>query len=216
MKKFEGYKKAVEIYNNATGTNDGREKVSWYIHDLGVSKEYLTWFTSCIFLENVPLYIVLNAYRDWKRYVISYYKKNAQPMPNIETLNYQQTIKIINECKRFWAKPNPIYDNNGIYVGEFKSFGDANMLPINTTWCITKTPQRYHDFNNETSKCLYIINNYNQDPWRRVIAVIYADRIEYWDSTNKWMENNAQYERTLPSDVVHLVHNTSITKTECV
>ena len=204
---FEGYKKAVEIYNKYSGTDNGRTTVTWYNNELGVSKEYLVWFTSCIVCYNIPLYIVLNAYKDWKRYVVSYYKKTGQSIPNIETLNYQQTMKIINECKRQWAKPNPIYNLNGVYVGEFKSFNDANMLPINTDWCITKTKSRYNEFNNENSKCLYIINNRNQDPWRRVIAVVYTDRVEYWDSTNIRMDDNASYENTLPSEVVDIIHS---------
>lgn len=204
---FEGYKKAVEIYNKYSGTDNGRKTVTWYNNELGVSKEYLVWFTSCIACYNIPLYIVLSAYKDWKRYVVSYYKKNGQPIPNIESLNYQQTMKIINECKRQWAKPNPIYNKNGVYVGEFKSFSDANMLPINTDWCITKTKIRYNEFNNENSKCFYVINNRNQDPWRRVIAVVYTDRVEYWDSTNIRIEDNIPYENTLPSEVVGIIHS---------
>ena len=204
---FEEYKKAVEIYNKYSGTDNGRKTVTWYNNELGVSKEYLVWFTSCIACYNIPLYIVLSAYKDWKRYVVSYYKKNGQPIPNIESLNYQQTMKIINECKRQWAKPNPIYNKNGVYVGEFKSFSDANMLPINTDWCITKTKIRYNEFNNENSKCFYVINNRNQDPWRRVIAVVYTDRVEYWDSTNIRIEDNIPYENTLPSEVVGIIHS---------
>ena len=204
---FEGYKKAVEIYNKYSGTDNGRKTVTWYNNELGVSREYLVWFTSCIACYNIPLYIVLSAYKDWKRYVVSYYKKNGQPIPNIESLNYQQTMKIINECKRQWAKPNPIYNKNGVYVGEFKSFSDANMLPINTDWCITKTKIRYNEFNNENSKCFYVINNRNQDPWRRVIAVVYTDRVEYWDSTNIRIEDNIPYENTLPSEVVGIIHS---------
>lgn len=64
MKIFEGYKKAVEIYNKKTGTNDGKKTVTWYNNTLGISREYLTWFTSCVAYYKIPLYIVLNAYRD--------------------------------------------------------------------------------------------------------------------------------------------------------
>lgn len=209
---FEGYKKAVEIYNRHTETDNGRKMVTWYNNELGVSAKYLVWFTKCIVCYNIPLYIVLDTYKDWKRYVVPYYKGNSQQLPDMGNLNYQQAVKIINECKRHWAKPNPIYEQNGIYVGEFKTFRDANMLPINTTWCITKTRQRFHDFNNEKSKCLYIINNHNQDPWRRVIAVIYDDRIDYWDSRNKRMDDIDQfdYEKTLPRDVIDIIHNVSL------
>lgn len=182
MNIFEGYKKAVEIYNKNTGTTDGKEQVSWYIHDLGVSKDYLEWFTTCVIKHKIPLYIVLTTYRDWKKYVIPYFQKNNEETPNIYNLNHKQAIKVVDQCKRYWAKPNPIYDSNGVYIGVFNSFKDAAMLPINTTWCITKTNKRFTEFNNSLNKSLYITNNKNQDPFRRVIAVVYPDRIEYWDS----------------------------------
>ena len=66
---------------------------------------------------------------------------------------------------------------------------------------------RYDEFNNKNSKCLYIVNNRNQNPWRRVIAVVYTDRIEYWDSTNIRIEDNVSYENTLPSEVVWIIHS---------
>ena len=208
MNLFEGYKKAVEIYNKNSGTNDGRKFVTWY-NRLGVSKEYLVWFTTCIVCYGIPLYIVLNTYRDWKRYVVSFYKNKGQPTPNIENLNYQQVIKITNECKRHWAKPNPLYDKDGIYVGALSTFQMANMLPINTSWCITKTPKRYEEFNNDKQKCLYIINSNNTDPFRRVIAVCGVNNVEYWDSANHRMEEEkvVTYENTLPLEVKNIIHN---------
>ena len=42
---------------------------------------------------------------------------------------------------------------------------------------------------------------------RRVIAVIYNDRIEYWDSNNKKMESNDSFENSLPKDVINLIHS---------
>ena len=206
MNISEGYKRAVEIYDRNSAAGDDRKTVTWYSDKLGVSKEYLVWFTACVTRHGIHLHAVLRAYRDWKRYVVSYYEKTGQPIPKIEPLDYQQTMKIVNECKRHWAKPNPIYERNGVYVGEFKSFRDADMLPINTNWRITKTESRYDEFNNEDSKCLYVMNNGNQDPWRRVIAVVHPDGVEYWDSANTRMDGNAPYENTLPSEVVGIIH----------
>ena len=208
MKLFEGYKKAVEIYNNYTNTQGGRDYVT-KLNTMGVSKEYMVWVTSNVIVSKIPLYLVLNAYKDWKRYVVKYYSDNNIQLPNINQLGYNQVIKITNECKRKYAKPSPIYDKDGIYVGVLSTFQMANMLPINTTWCITKTPHRYAEFNNDNQKCLYIINNKNADPHRRVIAVCSIDNVEYWDSKNHRMEEEEVmlYEKTLPIEVENIIHN---------
>ena len=137
MKLFEGYKKAVEIYNNYTNTQGGRDYVT-KLNTMGVSKEYMVWVTSNVIVFKIPLYLVINAYKDWKRYVVKYYSDNNIQLPNINQLGYNQVIKITNECKRKYAKPNPIYDKDGIYVGVLSTFQMANMLPINTTWCTQK------------------------------------------------------------------------------
>lgn len=207
MKLFEGYKKAVEIYNYYTNTQDGREYVT-KLNTIGVSKEYMEWVTSNTIVYKIPLYLVLNAYRDWKRYVVKYYNDNNIQIPNINQLRYNQVIKITNECKRKYAKPNPIYDKDGIYVGVLSTFQMANMLPINSNWCITKTPKRYAEFNNDNQKCLYIINSKNADPYRRVIAVCSMNNVEYWDSTNHKMEEEEvmSYEKTLPIEVENIIH----------
>lgn len=207
MKIFEGYKKAVEIYNNYTNTQDGRDYVT-KLNAMGVSKEYMEWVTSNVIVFQIPLYLILNAYKDWKRYVVKFYKNNNSQVPNINRLKYNQVIKIINECKRKFAKPNPIYDKNGVYVGVLSTYEMANMLPINTTWCITKTPKRYEQFNNESQKCLYITNSKNSDPYRRVIAVCSGDNIEYWDSTNHRMEEEEieYFEKSIPIEVENIIH----------
>lgn len=92
MKIFEGYKKAVEIYNNHTQTQDGRGYVS-KLNRMGVSKEYMEWITVNTIVFKIPLYIVLNAYKDWKRYVIPYYKNANILVPNIGQLSYKQVVK---------------------------------------------------------------------------------------------------------------------------
>lgn len=162
-----------------------------------------------VIASKIPLYLVLNAYKDWKRYVVKFYSDNNVQLPNINQLGYNQVIKITNECKRKYAKPNQIYDKDGIYVGVLSTFEMANMLPINTTWCITQTPHRYAEFNNDNQKCLYIINNKNADPYRRVIAVCSIDNVEYWDSKNHRMEEEevVSYEKTLPIEVENIIHN---------
>ena len=208
---LEGYKKAVEIYNNITGTDQGRQQVSRF-NQMGVPKEHLVWFTTMVVKDKIPLFSALDAYKKWKEYAVPNYKRNNENIPDIRTLSYQDLTRIINKAQRSWAKPNPLYNKNGVYVGEFNSFEEAKLLPLNTTWCVTHSKKRFEQYNNTEAKCLYIINNQNPFPYRNVIAVVYENKVEYWDTNNHKLENNESYEQSLPTEVVNLIYNIPITK----
>lgn len=216
----EGYKRAVELYNHHSNTRNGRQIISFFAEH-GASKWDLEWFANCSAREGIKAYELLADYKDWKRYVLSYYKKIGKQAPNLNKLPHSQTIQIIDSCKRFFAKPNPLYDKNGVYMGIFNSFQDANMLPISTSWCVTKTPKRYDEFCSNGKKGLYIINNNNEPPYRDVIVMINKGNVEYWDSTNSRMseiddeiERFENYERTIPNEAKQIIYNIAANQTE--
>ena len=191
----------------------------------GVSKEHLLWAVKTI--ENTPVnyYVFIAAYREWKRFVVSYYKKIGKGIPQIDNLSYNDMCAITDKCKEYWHKPNVIYDKNGITVCEFRQFQDAKMLPIETTWCVTKTKERYEEFCGYDKKCLYIINTNLQSPYNRVLAVIIGGVVEYWDAKNERMsEENGRkddevkrfnfYQHSLPQEVIELIYGFAVEQSE--
>lgn len=57
--------KAIEIYNNITGIDQGRQLVSRFIQ-MGVPKEHLVWFTTMVVKDKIPLPSAFDAYKNGK------------------------------------------------------------------------------------------------------------------------------------------------------
>lgn len=209
----EGYKSAVYKYNKLTNTNKGREFVSM-LNRIGISKQHLLWAVENIEERQINLYIFIQAYKEWKHYVLPYYKQQNKAIPDISNLTYQEICKMIDECKSYWAYPNVVYNRNGITVCKLNNYQDAHMLPIETTWCITKLPKRFEKFCGQGKSGYYIVNQSTESPYQKVLAIIMNGEIEYWDSTNSRMsglpdeiERFEYYESTLPKEVRQIFYN---------
>ena len=213
MKINEGYKSAVYRYNSLTNSEDGRNFVS-LLNRLGIPKEHLLWAVDNIEGEQINIHIFIQMYKEWKEYVLQYYKKQNQNAPEITQLTYQEMSTIVDKCKTYWAYPNVVYNQNGITVCELKDYMDAHMLPIETTWCITKIPQRFEEFCGNGKKGYYIINNNATHPYERVLSIIINGDVEYWDADNKrmaelpdYVKRFREYEKTLPQEVKNIFYN---------
>lgn len=209
----EGYKSAVFRYNNLTNGNKGREFVSM-LNKMGIPKEHLLWAVENIEGKQINLPTFIQAYREWKQYVSPYYKQQNKDIPNISNLTYQEMCQIVDDCKSYWAYPNVIYNQDGITVCKLNDYQDAHILPIETTWCITKLPKRFEEFCGQGKSGYYIVNHSAKTPYQKVLAIIMNGEVEYWDSTNHRMselpdEVNQfkEYEASLPYNVKKIFYN---------
>lgn len=209
----EGYKSAVYKYNDLTHSNKGREFVST-LNRIGIPKQHLLWTVENVVGKQINLYIFIQAYREWKQYVAPYYRQQNKAIPEVSNLTYQEMCKMTNDCKSYWAYPNVIYNQNGITVCKLDSYQDAHMLPIETTWCITKLPKRFEEFCGQGKSGYYIVNHSAKTPYQKVLVIIMNGEVEYWDSTNSKMselpdeiKRFKQYESTLPHDVKQIFYN---------
>ena len=212
MNLFEDNTKVINFYNKHTNSTNGSKYISSLIHNNGVSVEYLYWITVNNIVHHIPLFDLIATYNDWKKYVVEYYKNKGLTVP-IDNLSYEQVCDIIDECKRYYNKPNPIYDENNIFVGLLKNYNEANMLPINANWCIMNNPKRFAEFCCNGKVGYYIINKSLESPYKYVIAIVSNGEVEYWDSKNCRMselpdeiERFKQYESFLPKEVKQILY----------
>ena len=216
----EGYKSAVKLYNQLSSSQNGRNIISFFAQHVA-SKWDLEWFARCSAKEGIKNYELLADYKDWKKFVKYYYQNNGGRVPDLCKLSYNETITLINKCKRYYATPNTIFNKDGIYIGRLNSFSDAYMLPIDTTWCITKISKRFDEFCTNGNIGLYIINNNNVYPYKNVIAILNKGNVEYWDTTNNRMsklpdeiERFNQYESTLTNNAKNLIYSIAANNTD--
>lgn len=181
MKLNEGYKAAVQEYDRLTGSDGGRDFVT-RLNAMGIPKEHLFWAVRILETgDDVDLQLFLQQYREWKRFAVPYFREIGEQAPDITTLDFNSLRTAVRHSKEYWEHPNTIYQEEGVTVCEIRTFKDAYMLPIDSTWCITKSRSRFNEFCGDGKICLYIINRIANQPYRNVLALIAGGNVEYWD-----------------------------------
>ena len=106
-------------------------------------------------------------------------------------------------------RPNPIFNNGTVSIGEFKTIEDAMNFPMQEIWCINRTQD--NKFNSYVSQgCrLLIICDWGksiQDSQKFVVALISkSGKITYWD-LNDLPINTRQYENSIDNDVLTAIY----------
>lgn len=213
MKIFENYNSAKQKYG---------EQLANSVLSNGIPNEYV--FLACRFYteDNIPIEVLQQRFRQW----MSYVRNNGKETFNINNLNYKQFDGIIRNAVQKALKPNPIYDDGTIFMGEFKTKEDALLYPIQNNWCTSNSANKYNLYVNGGYRLFVIENKSLDEPLKYVCASIFEGRVVYWDVNGIRLyedlrdegdsENSEheKYQRTLPKEIVSYLYNIAATQTE--
>ena len=213
MKIFENYNTAKQKYG---------EELANSILSNGIPNEYV--YTACRYYteDNIPIEVLQQKFRQWMSYVRNLGKETF----NINNLSYQQFDNIIRDEIQKAMKPNPIYDDGTIFMGEFKTKEDALLYPIPNEWCTSNSSSKYNQYVGDGYRLFVIENKSLDEPLKYVCASVYNGRVIYWDvNDNQLYEdlrdytnvNNSEhetYQRTLPKQIVDYLYNIAAQQTD--
>lgn len=212
----ESNEKAVNLYNRLTETRDGRKRVAFYISK-GISREDLVWAINCEVKENVPMTDIVSDYKRWKKFIPSYCKDAGIPIPSITTKTYMQVKRSIGEAIRHFIHHGQVYNDGVTEICAITDYLHASLLPspYYNRWCICNMESRFNEFFPESGAYLLIMNEHLEDPYKRVMAIVNNNSIEYWDSNNQRMsyitreeeERLAKYELMLSDRAIEFINN---------
>ena len=213
MKIFENYNTAKQKYG---------EELANSILSNGIPNEYV--YTACRFYteDNIPIDVLQQKFRQW----MSYVRNLGKDTFNVNNLSYQQFDNIIRGEIQKAIKPNPIYDDGTIFMGEFKTKEDALLYPIPNEWCTSNSSSKYNQYVGNGYRLFVIENKSLDEPLKYVCASVYNGRVIYWDvNDNQLYEdlrdytnvNNSEhetYQRTLPKQIVDYLYNIAAEQTD--
>ena len=213
MKIFENYNTAKQKYG---------EELANSVLSNGIPNEYV--YTACRYYteDNIPIDVLLQKFRQWMSYVRNLGKETF----NVNNLSYQQFDNIIRGEIQKAMKPNPIYDDGTIFMGEFKTKEDALLYPIPNEWCTSNSSSKYNQYVGNGYRLFVIENKSLDEPLKYVCASVYNGRVIYWDvNDNQLYEdlrdytnvNNSEhetYQRTLPKQIVDYLYNIAAEQTD--
>ena len=213
MKIFENYNTAKQKYG---------EELANSVLSNGIPNEYV--YTACRYYteDNIPIDVLQQKFRQWMSYIRNLGKETF----NINNLSYQQFDNIIRDEIQKAMKPNPIYDDGTIFMGEFKTKEDALLYPIPNEWCTSNSSSKYNQYVGDGYRLFVIENKSLDEPLKYVCASVYNGRVIYWDvNDNQLYEdlrdytnvNNSEhetYQRTLPKQIVDYLYNIAAEQTD--
>ena len=166
MKLNENYNRAEQKY--------GKE-LAQLILSIGIPNEYV--FIACQYHkeDNIPLNVLQQKLKQW----ILYIKNRNKDVININKLTFKQFDNILRTAIQKAMKPNPIYDNGTIFMGEFKTKEDALLYPIPNNWCTSNSSSKFNQYTQGGYRLFIIENKTLDEPLKYVCASIFMGNVKY-------------------------------------
>lgn len=213
MKLNENYNRAKQKY--------GKE-LAQFILSIGIPNEYV--FIACQYHkeDNIPLNVLQQKLKQW----ILYIKNRNKDVININKLTFKQFDNILHTAIQKAMKPNPIYDDGTIFMGEFKTKEDALLYPIPNNWCTSNSSSKFNQYTQGGYRLFIIENKTLNEPLKYVCASVFMGNVKYWNTEgyslfeelrgeyNIINNEHQKYQATLPKEIISYLYNIAASQTE--
>ena len=155
-----------------------------------------------------------------------YIKNRNKDVININKLTFKQFDNILRTAIQKAMKPNPIYDDGTIFMGEFKTKEDALLYPIPNNWCTSNSSSKFNQYTQGGYRLFIIENKTLDEPLKYVCASIFMGNVKYWNTEGyrlfeelrgeyNIIDNEHQkYQATLPKEIISYLYNIAASQTE--
>ena len=203
----------LENYNNAKQKYG--EETAEFIRSSGIPDEYV--YIACKYHQenSVPIETLKLEIRQW----ISYIRNLGNETFDLRKLDYHQFKNILTTTIQKAMKPNPIYDNGVVFVGEFKTKEDALLYPIPNNWCTSNSSSKFNQYTQGGYRLFIIENKTLYEPLKYVCASVFMGNVKYWNTEGfslleelrcEYNINDSEhqkYQSTLPKEVISYLYD---------
>ena len=210
----------LENYNNAKQKYG--EETAEFIRSSGIPDEYV--YIACKYHQenSVPIETLKLEIRQW----ISYIRNLGNETFDLRKLDYHQFKNILTTTIQKAMKPNPIYDNGVVFVGEFKTKEDALLYPIPNNWCTSNSSSKFNQYTQGGYRLFIIENKTLDEPLKYVCASVFMGNVKYWNTEGfslleelrcEYNINDSEhqkYQSTLPKEVISYLYDIAASQTE--
>lgn len=211
----------MKIFENYTSAKQKYGEIAETILKIGIPNEYV--YLACRFHieENIPLNTLKLEFKQWMAYI----RNQGKETFNVNTLTYSGFKGMINHALQKAMRPNPIYDDGTVFLGEFKTKEDALLYPIPNEWCTSNSSNKFNQYVKGGYRLFIIENKTLDEPLKYVCASVFKGNVAYWDVNDiKQCENLAKinditnehenYQKTLPKQIIQYLYDIAAKQTE--
>ena len=210
----------LENYN--TSSQKYVEEMAEIIRSAGIPDEYV--YIACKYYKenSVPIKTLKLEIRQW----MSYIRNLGNETFDLSKLDYRSFKSILTKAIQKAMKPNPIYDNGVVFVGEFKTKEDALLYPIPNNWCTSNYSSKFNKYTQGGYRLFIIENKTLDEPLKYVCASVFMGNVKYWNTEgfslfeelrSEYNINDSEhqkYQATLPKEVISYLYDIAATQTE--
>lgn len=173
MNIFENYNSAKQKYG---------EKLVQTLLSQGIPDEYLLSAARFYSEEKIDIDTLRYKFKQWNVYVKPCQRIDVNHL-DFKKFNDTILIQLKEACV-----PNKIYDDGSVAIGEFKSFKNAKLFPINNNWCVSRQNKWFNYYKSGCEHMLII--RYEQNKY--VLALLEKGNISFIDVLNHEIADNTQ------------------------
>lgn len=168
-------------------------KVVNMMYKAGIQPRFL--YAACRFhIENeIPVNELKWRFDNWVKYV---YKDSAltQQQRDVNLLSYEQFIYQIAFRQNFHLAPNSLYNDGKLSIGEFKTFKEADMFPIENQFCLCQNAGMFSKYKSQGYQILIIYDKNKEvgDLTKMMVALVRDGQIFLWDAENNIYGNTTK------------------------
>lgn len=169
-----------ENYNNA---KQKFGKLADNVKNMNVPDEYIDIICDFYIKKKINLDSLRTTIFQWIKYIDNHRRV-------IDGLSYEDMLLKLKQAKNAALRPNPIYEDAKVFIGEFKTLKDIKRFPIQNKWCISKDNNYFNRYKKQGDN-LYIIDLKNeQSSFLRFLIMIInvKGNISFWDFDNQQVD----------------------------
>lgn len=87
-------------------------------------------------------------------------------------------------------RPNQVFDDGKVFIGELKTYQDAENLPIKQVWCVCKAQSSFEKYKNKGCRLFFVDNREGNDMCYALMVAYPDGELDFWNMDDIKIEDN--------------------------
>ena len=87
-------------------------------------------------------------------------------------------------------RPNQVFDDGKVFIGELKTYQDAENLPIKKVWCVCKAQSSFEKYKKKGCRLFFVDNREGNDMCYTLIIAYPDGELDFWDMDDVKIEDD--------------------------
>ena len=87
-------------------------------------------------------------------------------------------------------RPNQVFDDGRVFIGELTTYQEAENLPIKKVWCVCKAQSSFEKYKRKGCRLFFVDNREGNDMCYTLMIAYPNGELDFWDMEDIKIEDN--------------------------